>query len=768
VSASPYNAVADNSTDNTAAFQSAINAASLTGQDVYVPPAAAGYCYKFTHLYFFYNALLNSGYASNGYSFRFYGGRTGWDNDGHNSGTTTSTTCLTSTDTTGPAFQFGGGPEFAGNTGAMSITNTSMSSGTATYSWTLTSGTKPSTGQIVVVRGTTNGSGQFNLQGGTIATVTGTTSGTFTVTGIQPAATYSSQLESGVAFSGVYNYLYQGDSIENLTLNVTNTTWAIAADLFTSHSGLHNMTVYQYGTGNGIMMEDVWSEVNLKEVRYYNQYGITYEGTHSAYPTGTVGIKLCNNISAGLVQLEKVESLGSDHGFELGSVNSITNCGGGVTSLKLTDSDGSTNNTGFWVGRGPSGGIDHSYAEADITNAVRLDSYLQGPFMVLDSTFYSPSTSGASIYVNQLANAGYLMQGIDIERNLIITLGTSGIQLADANGYSTGRIAYNRIQTAGTNSIVLPATATNWELFNNTAPNGILNQSYAGLYYNSNTLSVPLLYASNTFYLGTGNNNNLQTDGTNIYMNTSGNVYLGQSDNAWVNNGGYGTFNGGIGGNTYTWLPSTLTGHHGNGAGDVKVQLSDGAGTSGYIAVYDANGGLTNGGGAPGSAAYATAGTSGNDVLQLSSGLVPAGNLPAATTSALGGVIIGTGLGVSSGTVSLNSQYTKWSCEPGLGDGTNAITAATYHQTTCYNMSGVTWTITAINCYTDNSGSSTIAVSDGINNLLNASTLTCSTGPATGTVSSSHYTIAAGAPIVFTFVADGTSKQTTWVVSGTF
>jgi hypothetical protein len=116
----------------------------------------------------------------------------------------------------------------------------------------------------------------------------------------------------------------------------------------------------------------------------------------------------------------------------------------------------------------------------------------------------------------------------------------------------------------------------------------------------------------------------------------------------------------------------------------------------------------------------------------------------------------------------LPAQYKTWACEPGMGDGTNAITAATYHQTTCYNQSGATWTITAINCYTDNAGSSTIAVSDGTNNLLNAATLTCSATPATGTVSSSHYTIASGGAIVFTFVADGTSKQSTWIVSGTY
>jgi hypothetical protein len=118
---------------------------------------------------------------------------------------------------------------------------------------------------------------------------------------------------------------------------------------------------------------------------------------------------------------------------------------------------------------------------------------------------------------------------------------------------------------------------------------------------------------------------------------------------------------------------------------------------------------------------------------------------------------------------SISSQYKTFSCEPGLGDGTNAITAATYHQTTCYNNSGATWTITAIECYTDNSGSSTIAVADNSsNNLLSASTLTCSATPASGTVNSSHYTISNGGWIKFTFVADGATTQTTWIISGTY
>jgi hypothetical protein len=45
-----------------------------------------------------------------------------------------------------------------------------------------------------------------------------------------------------------------------------------------------------------------------------------------------------------------------------------------------------------------------------------------------------------------------------------------------------------------------------------------------------------------------------------------------------------------------TVIPAAATGYHGTGSGDVKVQLSDGTGTFTHVAVFDANGGLMDGG----------------------------------------------------------------------------------------------------------------------------------------------------------------------------
>jgi hypothetical protein len=115
---------------------------------------------------------------------------------------------------------------------------------------------------------------------------------------------------------------------------------------------------------------------------------------------------------------------------------------------------------------------------------------------------------------------------------------------------------------------------------------------------------------------------------------------------------------------------------------------------------------------------------------------------------------------------SINTQYTKLRCEPGLGDGLNAITAGTYLQSTCYNDSGVTWTITGIKCFTDNSGTSTLNAAGNTLGALLTGAVTCSSAFAAGT-QSANVALTSGDYIKFTFVADGTSKQTTWVVSMT-
>jgi hypothetical protein len=113
------------------------------------------------------------------------------------------------------------------------------------------------------------------------------------------------------------------------------------------------------------------------------------------------------------------------------------------------------------------------------------------------------------------------------------------------------------------------------------------------------------------------------------------------------------------------------------------------------------------------------------------------------------------------------AQYKTWACETGLGDGLNAVPAGTYLQRFCYNTTGVTVTLTGLKCFSDNAGSSTMNAAGVTLGALLTGAITCSSTIAAGTQSAS-VALTNGDAINFTFVSDGASKQTTWVVTGTY
>lgn len=122
-----------------------------------------------------------------------------------------------------------------------------------------------------------------------------------------------------------------------------------------------------------------------------------------------------------------------------------------------------------------------------------------------------------------------------------------------------------------------------------------------------------------------------------------------------------------------------------------------------------------------------------------------------------------------SGTVCLESA--AFPCgsstpQPGLGDGTNAIPATTYHQTSLVNKGVQAYTITSIACYTDNNGSSTLTATNGAGTALLTGPITCTNtiAGAAGTQSATT-TIAVNDGIKFSFISDGTSTQTNWLVT---
>jgi hypothetical protein len=140
-------------------------------------------------------------------------------------------------------------------------------------------------------------------------------------------------------------------------------------------------------------------------------------------------------------------------------------------------------------------------------------------------------------------------------------------------------------------------------------------------------------------------------------------------------------------------------------------------------------------------------------------------------TNAGGGSTFGfctsTGTGYTWQGLGGSSSARQWSCQPGIGDGFDAIVSNTYLQTTCQNTTGFTITLSGISCYTDNSGSSTMNVTNGGGTDLLTGPITCGPSFVAGTQSATN-TLANGDYLKFTFAADGTSKQSTWVVGGSY
>lgn len=85
------------------------------------------------------------------------------------------------------------------NSGSYSITQSDLTAGVATYSWSLLTGSAPVPGQLVTVTGTLNANGQLNVTDAVVQSSTGTTSGTFTVSGFSTVADYPSAIEAGQA-----------------------------------------------------------------------------------------------------------------------------------------------------------------------------------------------------------------------------------------------------------------------------------------------------------------------------------------------------------------------------------------------------------------------------------------------------------------------------------------------------------------------------------------------------------------------------------------
>lgn len=86
------------------------------------------------------------------------------------------------------------------NSGSMAITQTSLSAtGVGSYNYSVVSGANPVAGELVTVSGTLNADGALNVVNAAIATVTGTSIGTFTVNLLPAGTTFPSAAEDGQA-----------------------------------------------------------------------------------------------------------------------------------------------------------------------------------------------------------------------------------------------------------------------------------------------------------------------------------------------------------------------------------------------------------------------------------------------------------------------------------------------------------------------------------------------------------------------------------------
>ena len=161
--------------------------------------------------------------------------------------------------------------------------------------------------------------------------------------------------------------------------------------------------------------------------------------------------------------------------------------------------------------------------------------------------------------------------------------------------------------------------------------------------------------------------------------------------------------------------------------------------------------------------AFLAANTAATDQVLVSHGTGAAGLAPTLTNAPAISLANASSLPASA----LPSQYKIWTCETGLGDGYNAMAAQSYLQSMCKNTTGVTITLTGVQCYIDGGTTSTLNASGNTLGALLTGAITCSTSFAAGT-QSANVALTNGDYIKFTFAADGTAKQTTWVVTGTY
>ncbi|MGO9316445.1 MAG: hypothetical protein ACLPXT_12410 [Terracidiphilus sp.] len=309
----------------------------------------------------------------------------------------------------------------------------------------------------------------------------------------------------------------------------------------------------------------------------------------------------------------------------------------------------------------------HGSSTPSITNL-----YIRGSGLMAANTDFI-NASGVNLYDSDIQSRNYKIPGTS-EVSAFGSVYTSVIKLPYQNttitnalssileGGSTGCTGCGLIVSGTNTSITLQPNSSSSMTLNSPA---LVNPSFTG------TMAGATYNSTGGYQLnGAGV---LITDGsnTNIEPVVAGHSVQILNGSCAASQPASGPFNAscGLGNNNGTLLPSTLTGYHGTGAGDVKVQLSDGTGTSTHLAAFDANGGLTDGG-APSSLPGTVVQT--NQANTFSTGLQ---DFSAATMKLPSSVTVGSNsitMPSSAGTLALTSQTITLA-----GDVTGAQSATT-------------------------------------------------------------------------------------------
>jgi hypothetical protein len=310
----------------------------------------------------------------------------------------------------------------------------------------------------------TNGSGHSFRFRGAGATTVGPRSASFQRTMLISTTSDTPALNLGDGSS----FLFNNDEISDLTIHASSSSWIIYGNLIPVNSSFRNLSLGQFGPGGGLYLHNVWSNTLIQDVT------VVQEGT--SITPGSAGVKICNDIDAGLVTLSRVAANGTtsgggwDHGFELGSVKGVDDCGRQIAPMTLVNVDAERDNTGIFIGRGPEGSLRDFYTENNHTQGIYLGNNNQRPWTIELGYMYDPAASAAGIYIDgPNAGRGFPLHNVSISGVFLNHVNRYGIYINDENQLTSGVIRRNTISTTVSSAVAIgfPPVPQNWTLDNN-------------------------------------------------------------------------------------------------------------------------------------------------------------------------------------------------------------------------------------------------------------------------------------------------------------